>query len=244
MYALAARSAGVAFLATVPSVAKYALPVGVAFTGLGVLTERADAKIVYTPTSVHIHNDSSFSYRLNLNHDGTVDFVLSIARVGYHGTSTCTNGGYEALEVGGYRNQPNSIEGQRGSALALHDGVKIDGSAVFGPVEQLIKHFEFEFCDGRKGVGWRGKWQHVMNRYLGFKFLINNKYHYGWARLTVMEVARGFTASLTGYAYETIPNKAIIAGKTKGKDFVTVQPASLGHLAAGASAIPAWRSGR
>jgi len=49
------------------------------------------------------------------------------------------------------------------------------------------------------------------------------------------------TATLTGYAYETIPNKPIIAGKTHGKDVITLQDASLGHLAAGASAILAWR---
>jgi hypothetical protein len=49
---------------------------------------------------------------------------------------------------------------------------------------------------------------------------------------------------LTGYAYETISGKGIIAGKTKGPDVTTVLPATLGHLAAGASAIPALRSGR
>jgi hypothetical protein len=32
------------------------------------------------------------------------------------------------------------------------------------------------------------------------------------------------TATLTGYAYETIPNKSIIAGKTHGKNAAT-----LGH---------------
>jgi uncharacterized repeat protein (TIGR03803 family) len=52
----------------------------------------------------------------------------------------------------------------------------------------------------------------------------------------------GMVFKLTGYAYETIANKSIIAGKTKGPDVVTVQPASLGHLARGASAIPAWRA--
>jgi hypothetical protein len=51
----------------------------------------------------------------------------------------------------------------------------------------------------------------------------------------------GITAVLTGYAYETIPGKPIITGKTKGPDVVTLQPATLGHLATGASAIPAWR---
>jgi len=48
-------------------------------------------------------------------------------------------------------------------------------------------------------------------------------------------------ATMSGYAYETIPNKPITAGKTEGPDVITVQPATLGHLAAGASAIPAWR---
>jgi hypothetical protein len=41
------------------------------------------------------------------------------------------------------------------------------------------------------------------------------------------------TATLTGYAYETIPNKPIIAGETNGPDAFTVQERSLGHLAAG-----------
>jgi len=49
------------------------------------------------------------------------------------------------------------------------------------------------------------------------------------------------SATLTGYAYDTIPGKRIVAGKTKGPDVITAQPTTLGHLAAGASAIPAWR---
>jgi len=66
-------------------------------------------------------------------------------------------------------------------------------------------------------------------------------FHYGWARLNVTTFSGEITATLIGYAYETIPNKPIITGKAKGPDVVTVQPASLGQLATGASAIPAWR---
>jgi hypothetical protein len=40
-------------------------------------------------------------------------------------------------------------------------------------------------------------------------------------------------ATLTGYAYETVPNKPIIAGKTKGPDVITLEPGSLGRLAQG-----------
>ena len=42
---------------------------------------------------------------------------------------------------------------------------------------------------------------------------------------------------LTGYAYETVPNKPIIAGKTKGPDVATLpmetRAGTLGHLALG-----------
>jgi len=57
------------------------------------------------------------------------------------------------------------------------------------------------------------------------------------------------TTTLTGYAYETIPGKAIIAGKTKGSDDVeptalnrpALQPATLGVLALGAPGSAIWR---
>ena len=63
----------------------------------------------------------------------------------------------------------------------------------------------------------------MRGRYLGLKFLIRGKVHYGWARLNVTVGNSKITATLTGYAYETIPNNPIIAGKTKGPDEATVQ---------------------
>jgi hypothetical protein len=41
------------------------------------------------------------------------------------------------------------------------------------------------------------------------------------------------SATLTGYAYETIPNKPIITGQTKSQDVITQQPETLGELARG-----------
>jgi hypothetical protein len=95
---------------------------------------------------------------------------------------------------------------------------------------------------------WYGPWMNggkgVKHRYLGLKFKIKGRFHFGWARIMIATTQDLFTATLTGYAYETIPSKEIVAGKAKGPDVTTVAPASLGHLAAGASAIPVWRSGR
>jgi hypothetical protein len=98
-----------------------------------------------------------------------------------------------------------------------------------------------------------GKWHDVTDRYLGVSFSIRGKTHFGWARLTVHDKGHAITAVLTGYAYETIPNKAIITAKTNGPNDISVEepdaartmptpePASLGMLALGAQDVPLWR---
>ena len=93
---------------------------------------------------------------------------------------------------------------------------------------------------------WRGEWgnggQGLKNGYLGLKFVLNGKIHYGWARVSVIVKNNTIDiASITGYAFETIPNKSIIIGKTHGPD-VIVKPATLGSLAAGANALSTWRT--
>src|SRR6202044_3187819 len=87
-----------------------------------------------------------------------------------------------------------------------------------------------------------GQWSYTRHRYLGLKFIVSGQVHYGWARVAVtLDQNKEIVATLTGYAYETIPNKPIIAGKTKGPDVITWEPATLGRLAQGASGISAWR---
>jgi hypothetical protein len=71
-------------------------------------------------------------------------------------------------------------------------------------------------------TGSCGEWLGKSNfqAYLGLKFTIKGKIHFGWARVKVdtLQTQQKFSATLTGYAYETIPGKAIIAGATKGPD--------------------------
>jgi hypothetical protein len=75
---------------------------------------------------------------------------------------------------------------------------------------------------------------------LGLRFTVKGKPHYGWPRLSVQVRGHRLAATLTGFAYETVPNKPIVAGQTKGTD-MTVERPTLGHLAAGTAAIPGWR---
>jgi hypothetical protein len=60
-----------------------------------------------------------------------------------------------------------------------------------------------------------GLWFGV-TRYLGLKFVIKGTTHYGWPRLTVSMKNFKPSPTLKGYAYETIPDKPILAGATKG----------------------------
>jgi hypothetical protein len=103
------------------------------------------------------------------------------------------------------------------------------------------------------GSGSRGSWVNVQNRYLGLKFNIKGRVHYGWARLSVQVQNLSITATLTGYAYETIAGKSIKAGNTKGPDEITRQArhamlgrplshvATLGMLAMGSPGMSIWR---
>jgi hypothetical protein len=121
-------------------------------------------------------------------------------------------------------------QGGTGIAAALKKGAKIPGNRSYFPDGILAS---------KSSHGYTGNWFNVRDRYLGLSFFINEKKHYGWARMDVRTTKHPFTVTgtLTGYAYETIPNKPIIAGKTHGKD----EGSSLGALASGASGLYARR---
>jgi hypothetical protein len=181
----------------------YALAATAAGVGILALAQPAEAKIVYTPAHQAIGKNSS--YPLDLNHDGIADFTF----VNKYGCNfDYCYGNVSAIPAAG-----NAVEGAKGlsgflSAYALNRGSQINSKHPFSG--QLL---------ASGNMGTVGKWINVTNRYLGLKFKISGQIHYGWARLNVY-VKNGDTvlAQLTGYAYETVPNKPIIAGQTSGPD--------------------------
>ncbi len=194
----------------------YALAASAAGVGMLALAQPAEAKIVYTKTH-KIINWKHRIFNLDLNHDRMADFRFKF----HSGLNLSWSVGIHPASSG----TMNQVWGSgRLSAAALHAGVVVGSDGRFRPSYYIM------FGCGSTVCG--GNWLNVRDRYLGLKFLINGMYHYGWARLSTY---RYVTAMLTGYAYETIPGKAIIAGKTKGPDVITLEPSSLGALAAGAS---------
>jgi hypothetical protein len=212
----------------------YALAASAAGVSLLALAQPSAAEIIYTRTHHVIGNGGS--YKLDLNHDGTTD--LTIQNKYSHGCTTegtCWTSETLKATLAGTNEVVYNVYG----AVAMKPGMRIGpGDAFKGGSEPMVK------C--ANGLYPVGSWINVKNRYLGVKFKIKGQTHYGWGRLTVqVQLPITITATLTGYAYETIPNKAIIAGKTKGPDVIEVdEPASLGRLAKGSTGLAAWRAER
>jgi hypothetical protein len=234
MYALAAAGGTPTDLpdSAQPQPRKYALAATAAGLGVLALAQPAEGKIVYTPT--HIVVSTFGDVPLDLNHDGIGDFRL------YHSAVHFSSGNGQSMWVRSYGNDSKNLvvaihNRYSNLARALPAGVSIGPAMKFPAAGGIMgvqrsntvngtTHFYGRWANGGKGV---------KNRYLGLKFLISGKVHYGWARLTVTLNGKFFVETLTGYAYETIPNKSIIAGRTKGSDLITVRPATLGELALG-----------
>ena len=208
------------------------------------LAEPAEAKIVYTPAHryVLLHHPIG----LDLNGDGIVDFRIIRSR--FYDTETAY--ATEVFAVGtSLRNRVAGVASignttshtfYVGTAYALRAGQQIGSKLHFASREPITNFMGIK--RGARGQRYfcSGPWNNLKHRYLGLKFAIKGKIHYGWARLNEWcnrngGAGTGAEALLTGYAYETIPNKPIITGKTKGPDVITLEPGSLGALAAGAS---------
>jgi hypothetical protein len=223
MYALAASAAGVSLLA---------------------LAQPAEGRIVYTPANIKItENGGLISF--DLNHDGIPDFGLSNK---YSFFSTRWYGTLAVVQA-----QPaNEIWGVNSKGLlcagALPKGIRVGPKGRFqkDPATGLVMAFS-------NPDTYFGQWFHVKQAYLGLKFVIKGKTHFGWARVK-LTVRGQIAAILTGFAYETISGKSIKAGQTHGMaddnielpnsaslTLLTPEPASLGALAIGAPGLSIWR---
>ncbi len=173
------------------------------------LTPAATAEVVYTPA------DITFTHgmlEIDLNHDGITDFKVHNYATGYSSFYTVR------LTV--------SEGSPEASAEVIGRKVAIQGSAWAAPFtfpigEDSPKPFispsppalmALEGCEIGYCFPIGGPWRNATRRYLGLRFSINGEVHYGWARFSVQHGYFFIGAKLSGYAYETEPNKTILAG--------------------------------
>ena len=215
-----------------------------ASAGLLLAARPADAEIIYTPSNIPMavarRNLGPAFTQFDLNNDRTRDFTFAMSYTSLYNSSTLRHKFY--LKVVPAQVGNGAVQGMKTTlAAALSQGDKIGPQQKFGANGLYMALSEFDAFGSRKS----GTWQNVEYAYVGLKFVITGEIHYGWARIkfpypgTFDPGPLGFP-SIYGYAYESTPNRAIVAGQTSGSAQETSTastPASLSVLAAGASGV-------
>jgi hypothetical protein len=198
----------------------YVTAASAASLGIAGIASPAEGRVIYTPRHQEIFTGGNQFLSVDLNHDGVFDFFF-----GLEGSSN----DYLSLSVEQRGSSLNGI--QVGKSVSWYANARKRGGEI-GPQKRFSRRLvmaERLESTSHQHYYLIGSWVNVKGRYVGLKFTINGKTHYGWARWNV-HIDPGpvlsIHATLTGYAYETEPNKPIVAGD-KGK------VGNLGHLALG-----------
>jgi len=241
----------------------YSLAAAAASVSALALAQPAEATIVITNKNIPIH--SGTPVMLDLNGDGIADFQFYLRTSSYHSVRG-NSLSLQKLTAGG------GVIGQGEAVSALIRGAKIGPGGPFGSFVGAIENSFLcttKRCAGGTQSGYTfnqqlyGNWAGGQpNRFVGVKFKINGKTHYGWVRLTVTVKHKGnghgptgsFSATITEYGYESVANKSCGAGlpgaaapEAPHGSLVPKQETSLktgpalGMLALGADALPLWR---
>jgi hypothetical protein len=237
-------------------VAQYSIAAAVAGVSMLALTAPAAGEVVITRKTIPIPLtaiDMPHPVKISMANNGVDNFT-------FHLTNSPPNVGrsssFNSLAlVGATSNAADVYEGY--FVAPLPRGAKIGASAGFTAFESAVE----QSLAGVSGRGLRGYWGgNPKDHYVGVRFSIGGQTHYGWIRLTVTTDPNphgpAMSATITGYAYETVPNKTILAGTagiaaaTAEKPTAAVQVPqnlrtqsgpSLGMLAWGADGLPLWR---
>ena len=229
----------------------YAAAAGAAGIGLLALTQPADAKIIFTPAHQTILPNQTI--KLDLNNDGVSEFSLRIFNFHLGGVyQTGRNDSSGSINLAGSANSDKAVKATSnfGFVDALGSNANVGGSDQF--VSGVMA--DCTITNGGSG-GAFGPWVKQKNKFLGVRFDISGKTHYGWVRLTVQQIGRrvcDMQGVITGYAYESRPNTPILTGqKSAANEVGNVVPdlnqppvttaAGLGLLAQGARGLAIWR---
>jgi HYDIN/CFA65/VesB family protein len=171
------------------------------------LVSPAKAEIVYHSANIGI-NDGT--YNLDLNGDGVTDFtIMSTWRSGSCGV----NCKYWEISLG-----ETPASGNGAVVGPLKRGDEIGPNQAFDGNAGFMSEYLKKYVCGPKSCGWLysswGPWL-GQTGYLGLSFQVNGQTYYGWAKLKCPGGKYGGgQGTLLGYAYETIPGRAILAGET------------------------------
>jgi len=95
---------------------------------------------------------------------------------------------------------------------ALSSGAEIGPRGRFGKGKSYGVLFSYGNIGGGTAKHHNGNFGFGTNSYVGYKFSIAGKDHFGWARLEAELNQKKTTTKLPTFGYETVPGKALRAG--------------------------------
>lgn len=143
-------------------------------------------------------------FELNLNNDEIVDFFICPGK----------DAGWEWLKIDSNSYTKNgifSVAPWYSQALPLKTNEKIHNlvgyrNGEFYPDMSLIS---IGYCFGG-GTDCSYNWANKGDRFMGLRFFIDGKTHYGWAQLEIVNATQWVVKD---YAYNATPDKQIFAGQ-------------------------------
>lgn len=217
----------------------------IAAAGATALAPSANASIVFTKVDFTVGHGT---FNIDLNHDGIPDFTLRNYSTGYSSFYI------QQLTVVGGANASAKVIGEtlynRLHAWAAPLSWSIGPNSpkgfvnVKGAPALMASGVCTFYCNPHGAFG------RATDKFLGFQFSINGEVHYGWARISARLRGNLITAVVTGFAYETQPNTAILAGDRGPvaevtdptmEDSLQAGAPSLGLLSLGSLGLKAWR---
>jgi hypothetical protein len=246
----------------------YAVAATAAGVGIVAQTQPAEAEVVAHPANITVPYNGGV-VQFDINGDGQMDFGLSWGseKGPKHRArrQTCSSNcpppfssemkaipEQAANEIWQTGQKAGFFGSEIYCAAALAPGRRVGPSAAFkGPGARAMYWVYENVISGGRGAC---PWNFDATRYLGVEFLdVKGNLHYGWVRVSIA-YSTDTTLTITGYAYESVPNKAITTGVTEGSisedgagdpvSFatpVTPMRASLGLLAVGSPGLEIWR---
>jgi hypothetical protein len=235
----------------------YALAAGAAGISLLSASTAAEARVIHEQINFPLYGNQTYDF--NPAHQSGTPFFF-VGTFLFFSSLTFWNRAFF---------QPNSA----GASAVLSAGglpAELAGGSVIGPRDNWGKGASYGmlFTYGPYGGGTQSHHRGNFGKpgFVGFRFTVSGKQHYGWVRLRFSihlgpSGTKQTTTEIVDCAFETTPGKSIRAGQTKespdqvsnltpyqgntphsrAASLVSRRPASLGMLAVGASGIPLWR---
>lgn len=209
--------------------------------------EAAQADIVHVDLGTGIVHDAPNPFSsLDLDNNGTVDFLFGRSTGVYGGVRLIVYGHPGSPEGGGFvppfdpvlpaneRSQNFTNSPAKGNAYYIRSfefGNSIGPGATM-PMHQIGPYSPFVNFTGAVSTNGTNFGNPNAPQYWGFGLNIDGEIHYGWGRLSTINNAGAWTATLHEYAYQSEPGVPILAGELQ-----IPEPTTLALLAAGGGGL-------